>query len=77
MSSGYKSVRLTEEAYDVLERRKRPDESFSETVERLARERPISDLAGLFSDDEVESIRVARSESYEAYASRRISESDE
>lgn len=77
MSSEYKSVRLTEEAYEVLERRKRADESFSETVERLARERPISDIAGLFSDEDVESIRAARTESYRAYTDHRRRESDE
>lgn len=77
MGTDYKSVRLTEGAYEALERRKRPNESFSETVERLARERPISDLAGLFSDDDVESIRAARTNSYEAYANRRTRESEE
>lgn len=73
----YKSVRLTEDVYEMLERRKRPEESFSETVERLARERPISDLAGLFSDEDVESIRAGRTNSYQAYAARRKQESDE
>lgn len=77
MGADYKSVRLTEDAYEMLERRKRSDESFSETVERLARERPISDLAGLFSDEDVESIRAARTKSYEAYTTRRQGESDE
>ena len=71
MSTDYKSVRLTVEAYETLEKRKREDETFSEAIERLARERPIRDLAGLFSDDEVEDIRSARTESYEAYADRR------
>lgn len=77
MGADYKSVRLTEDAYEMLERRKRSDESFSETVERLAKERPISDLAGLFSDEEVESIRAARTESYETYSPRHSRESDE
>lgn len=77
MGADYKSVRLTEDAYEMLERRKRADESFSETVERLAKERPISDLAGLFSEEDVESIRSARTNSYEEYATRRRRESDE
>lgn len=71
MGTEYKSVRLTDEAYETLERRKREDETFSEAVERLARERPIRDLAGLFSDGDVEEIRTARSKSYEAYADGR------
>ena len=77
MSTDYKSVRLTEDAYELLERRKRSDESFSEAVERLAEERPITDLAGLFTDENVESIRSARSRSYEAYSERRKRESGE
>jgi len=77
VSTEYKSVRLTEDVYEMLERRKRPGESFSEAVERLARERPVSDLAGLFSDEDVESIRAARTDSYQAYAARRQEESDE
>ena len=76
MGTEYKSVRLTEEAYETLERRKRADETFSETVERLARERPIRDLAGLFSDEEVDEIRAARTESYETYANRREQEDE-
>jgi predicted CopG family antitoxin len=71
MSTDYKSIRLTVEAYETLEKRKREDETFSEAIERLARERPIRDLAGLFNDDEVEDIRSARTKSYEAYADRR------
>lgn len=67
MGTGYKSVRLTEDAYEKLARRKRDDESFSEAVARLASERPISDLAGIFTDDEVERIRSRRRESYESY----------
>lgn len=74
MSTGYKNVRLTEEAYRSLERRKREGESFSETVERLARERPISDLAGVFTDAEVEEIRAERDRSYDEYAERRREE---
>jgi len=71
MGAEYKSVRLTAEAYGALQRRKREDESFSEAVERLARERPIADLSGSLTDEEVASIRSARQESYDSYAQRR------
>lgn len=71
MGADYRSVRLTADAYDALERRKRDDESFSDAVERLASERPIADLAGTFTDEEVEAVREARSESYQRYADRR------
>lgn len=77
MGTDYKSVRLTEAAYETLRKRKREDETFSEAVKRLAAERPIRDLSGLFSTDEVEEIRTARTNSYETYASRRHRESDE
>lgn len=77
MGAEYKSVRLTEDAYEALERRKREEETFSEAVERLASERPISDLAGLFSGEEVDAIRSARADSYGAYADRRERDRDE
>ena len=76
MGTSYKSVRLTEDAYQALERRKCEDETFSETVERLARERPISDLVGLFTDDDVEPIRDARATSYGTYTDRRREQSE-
>ena len=76
MGTDYKSVRLTEDAYETLKRRKQEDETFSETVERLAKERPIRDLAGLFTDDEVDEIRRARTKQYETYADRRKRESE-
>lgn len=34
-------------------------------------ERPITELTGLFSDEEVEEIREVRGRSYEAYSGRR------
>lgn len=71
--SEYKSVRLTLDAYNRLERQKRDDESFSEAVERLAADRPIRELAGVFSDVDVDAIREAREESYDAYADDRES----
>lgn len=77
MGTDYKSVRLTTDAYETLERRKRDDETFSEAVERLAAERPISDLAGVFSAEDVESIREARQDAYEDYTSRRAERFEE
>lgn len=62
MAPEYQGVRLTTPAYDALQRRKREDESFSETVERLARERPIADLAGTLTEAEVAAIRTGRDE---------------
>lgn len=44
-----KTIALDSEAYDLLRRRKRKDESFSDTVKRIAREgRPLSGFAGVW-----------------------------
>lgn len=46
-----KTVALDVEAYELLRRQKRSEESFSDTVKRLARpRRPISSFAGIWSD---------------------------
>ncbi len=71
MGANYKSVRLTEEAYEKLARRKDDDETFSEVVDRLAADRPISELAGLFNEDDIERIRSRRRESYDSYSTNR------
>lgn len=71
MGADYTNVRLTAEAYELLKSHKQPGESFSEVVERLARERPLTDLAGVLSDADVERVRDARDESYSAYADNR------
>lgn len=46
-----KTVALDNEAYELLSRQKKVDESFSDTVKRLARpRRPISAFGGMWSD---------------------------
>lgn len=60
MEADDRSIRLTEDAFEALERCNRENETPSETVKRLAEERPIRDLAGLFTDDDVKEIRGAR-----------------
>ena len=55
----YRNVRLTEDAYQRLKSRKQAGESFSDTVERIAGERSLLDLAGIISDDEAEEMREA------------------
>jgi len=45
-----KTIALEREAYELLKRRKRKGESFSDVVKRIAREpRPLSAFAGLWS----------------------------
>lgn len=55
----YRNVRLTEEAYQRLKSRKQEGESFSDTVERIAGERSLLDLAGILSNKEAEEMRDA------------------
>lgn len=55
----YRNVRLTEEAYQRLKRRKRAGESFSDTVERIAGERSLLELSGIISEDEAAEMREA------------------
>ncbi|ARS91448.1 antitoxin VapB family protein [Natrarchaeobaculum aegyptiacum] len=55
----YRNVRLTEDAYQQLKRRKQPGESFSDTVERIAGERSLLDLAGILTEDEADQMRDA------------------
>jgi len=57
--TSYRNVRLTEEAYQHLQRRKQPGESFSDTVERIAGDRSLLELAGILSDEEAETMREA------------------
>jgi len=46
-----KTVALDEEAYELLKRQKKGEESFSDAVKRLARpRRPITSFAGIWSD---------------------------
>jgi predicted CopG family antitoxin len=46
-----KTVALDEEAYAALKRAKRPDESFSDVVKRVAvPRRPLSDFVGIWKD---------------------------
>lgn len=42
-----KSIRLTEEAYKVLLSMKQKNESFSETILRVGKRRPLSDFFGI------------------------------
>ncbi len=56
---GVKTITITEEAYHLLSREKAPDESFSEVIKRLARERgSLRDSLGgwRMSDEEEQEI---------------------
>jgi len=54
-----KSIRLSDEAYERLEARKRDDETFSDVVLRLAGERSLLDLAGILSEEQADDLEAA------------------
>ena len=59
-----KTIALDREAYELLRRRKRKEESFSDAVKRIAREaRPLSGFAGVWrkhlSDADLDAIEEA------------------
>jgi predicted CopG family antitoxin len=45
-----KNISLTDDAYKLLKKMKMGDESFSDTIRRLAKRRRLSDCAGLWAD---------------------------
>jgi predicted CopG family antitoxin len=54
-----KNISLTNDAYELLKKMKLGEESFSDTIRRLAKRRRLSDCAGLWADipdDEMEAI---------------------
>ena len=52
------TIRLDEVVYERLKAAKRPDETFSEAVDRLLSGRSLLDLVGLWSEVEVETVRA-------------------
>jgi len=59
---GTKNISLKESAYEKLLSLKREDESFSDLIERLTRDRTpkYTDLAGILSEDTIETIERTR-----------------
>lgn len=55
-----KNISLTDDAYELLKRMKLGDESFSDTIRRLAKRRRVSDCVGLWADvpdEEIETMK--------------------
>jgi predicted CopG family antitoxin len=71
---GTKNISISEEAYERLAALKKPNESFTEVVNRLTRKRSILELAGTLTVKEGEETRREIAELREA-SSRRISSS--
>ncbi len=45
-----KTISVSEDAYELLSKMKLKNESFTETIKRLAKRRRLTDCAGLWSD---------------------------
>ncbi len=71
-----KTVRLDEDVYQMLAERKRDDETFSDAVERLVGGRPLVELAGIYSEEEVREIEDALDAKYQREKRARSSELD-
>lgn len=56
---GTKSVRLDEDVYERIKSKKRPDETFSEAIDRLTGGASLLDLVGILSDEEAAEFRAA------------------
>jgi predicted CopG family antitoxin len=56
-STGTKNISISEEAYERLAALKKPNESFTEVVNRLTRKRSILELAGTLTENEGNEIR--------------------
>jgi predicted CopG family antitoxin len=54
---GTKNISISEEAYERLAALKKPNESFTEVVNRLTRKRSILELAGVLTEKEGEMMR--------------------
>ena len=57
-----KTITVTEEAYKTLDSLKRPRESFSETIKRIAKRKPLSTFFGVLSKESGEKLENTISE---------------
>ena len=56
---GSKTISVSDEAYARLKARKRPGESFSDTINRLTARKHLSELAGVLDDEDIKVIEKA------------------
>jgi len=49
-----KTITISEEAYDRLKSRKEENESFTDVINKLTRERSLMEIAGILSEDEAD-----------------------
>lgn len=70
---GTRNVRLDEDVYERIKSEKRPDETFSDAVDRLIGGSSLLDLAGILNDEEADEFRRAIDRS-DAAGTREIDE---
>lgn len=56
---GNKTISVSDEAYARLKARKKPGESFSDTINRLTSRRRLSELAGVLDEEDIRVIEKA------------------
>ncbi len=49
-----KTITISEEAYERLKSRKKENESFTNVINKLTRERSLTEIAGILSEDEAD-----------------------
>jgi len=49
-----KTITISEEAYERLKARKEEKESFTDVINKLTRERSLTEIAGILSEDEAD-----------------------
>jgi predicted CopG family antitoxin len=76
MSMGYKTISLSDKAYEILKNAKRNGESFSQVVIRLASKRSFDDFIGCISKESIDKLADAM-EVFRKERSRTWSESME
>lgn len=54
---GSKNVRLDEDVYERIKSKKRPDETFSEAIDRLTGGASLLELTAILSDEEADDFR--------------------
>ena len=67
---GTKNISISEEAYERLAALKKPNESFTEVVNRLTRKKSILELVGSLTEKEGDEIRINIEELREASSKR-------
>jgi len=56
---GSKTISVSDDAYARLKSRKKPGESFSDTINRLTERKRLSEIAGILDDEDIKVIKEA------------------